>query len=68
LTIDQPLHAKFARLTLQEEKSGLLDDSATIRTNERREAARALFGFIEDEKSIPSQLMVMTAMPIRKSW
>jgi hypothetical protein len=32
------------------------------------EAARALFGFIEDEKSIPSQLMVMRAMPIRKSW
>jgi hypothetical protein len=31
---DHPLHAKFARLTQQEEKDGLLDDSATIGTKE----------------------------------
>jgi DNA phosphorothioation-associated putative methyltransferase len=34
LTADHPLHAKFARLTQQEEKRGLLDDTATIGTKE----------------------------------
>ena len=34
LTSDHPLHAKFARLSEQEEKHGLLDDPATIRTRE----------------------------------
>ena len=34
LTADHPLHARFARLTAQEEKHGLLDDSATIGTRE----------------------------------
>jgi len=34
LTSDHPLHAKFARLSEQEEKRGLLDDPATIGTRE----------------------------------
>jgi DNA phosphorothioation-associated putative methyltransferase len=34
LTTDHPLHAKFARLTEQGDKHGLLDDSATIGTRE----------------------------------
>ena len=34
LTTDHPLHAKFARLTLQEEKHGLFDDTATIGTRD----------------------------------
>ena len=45
LTTDHPLHAKFARLTQQEEKHGLLDDTATIGTREgwsRRLAERGL--------------------------
>jgi DNA phosphorothioation-associated putative methyltransferase len=32
LATDHPLHAKFARLTAQEEKNGLLDDTSTIGT------------------------------------
>jgi DNA phosphorothioation-associated putative methyltransferase len=32
LPLDHPLHAKFARLTAQEEQRGLLDDTATIGT------------------------------------
>jgi hypothetical protein len=34
LTPDHPLHDRFARLTAQEEKHGLLDDSATIGTGD----------------------------------
>ena len=34
LTPDHPLHAKFARLTAQEEKNGLLDDPSGIGTRE----------------------------------
>jgi len=34
VTSDHPLHGKFARLSEQEEKHGLLDDSATIGTKE----------------------------------
>jgi DNA phosphorothioation-associated putative methyltransferase len=34
LPSDHPLHAKFAKLTQQEEKHGLLDDTATIGTAE----------------------------------
>jgi DNA phosphorothioation-associated putative methyltransferase len=34
LNVDHPLHAKFARLTQQEEKHGLLDNLATIGTSE----------------------------------
>ena len=34
LTTDHPLHAKFARLTEQEERHGLLDETATIGTRE----------------------------------
>ncbi len=34
LTADHPLHAKFARLTIQEEKHGLLDDASGIGTRE----------------------------------
>jgi hypothetical protein len=33
-TADHPLRAKFARLTQQEEKHGLLGDTATIGTKE----------------------------------
>ena len=31
---DHPLHGKFARLTQQEEKAGLLEDTATIGTRD----------------------------------
>jgi hypothetical protein len=34
LMADHPLHAKFVRLTAQEEKHGLLDDSSEIGTRE----------------------------------
>jgi DNA phosphorothioation-associated putative methyltransferase len=34
LTTDHPLHVKFARLTEQEERHGLLDETATIGTRE----------------------------------
>jgi hypothetical protein len=34
LPADHPMHAKFAKLTQQEEKQGLLDDTATIGTTE----------------------------------
>jgi DNA phosphorothioation-associated putative methyltransferase len=34
VTADHPLRAKFARLTRQEERCGLLDDSATIGTRQ----------------------------------
>src|SRR4051794_18230831 len=34
LPADHPLHARFAKLTRQEEKHGLLDDTATIGTAE----------------------------------
>jgi DNA phosphorothioation-associated putative methyltransferase len=34
LPADHPLHARFARLTQQEEKHGLLDETATIGTRE----------------------------------
>jgi DNA phosphorothioation-associated putative methyltransferase len=46
LTTDHPLHAKFARLTHQEEKHGLLDDTATIGTKEGWSRRRAERGFV----------------------
>jgi DNA phosphorothioation-associated putative methyltransferase len=46
LTTDHPLHAKFARLTQQEEKYGLLDDTATIGTTEGWQAGLAERGFV----------------------
>jgi DNA phosphorothioation-associated putative methyltransferase len=45
LTPDHPLHARFARLTAQEEKHGLLDDSATIGTRDGWEARLKAAGF-----------------------
>jgi DNA phosphorothioation-associated putative methyltransferase len=45
LANDHPLHAKFARLTQQEEKHGLLDDTATIGTRESWEARLRERGF-----------------------
>jgi DNA phosphorothioation-associated putative methyltransferase len=44
LTTDHPLHAKFARLTQQEEKYGLLDDTATIGTKEGWQARLSALG------------------------
>jgi len=44
-TRDHPLHAKFARLSGQEEKHGLLDDSATIGTREGWKARLSAAGF-----------------------
>ncbi len=41
LTADHPLYARFARLTAQEEKHGLLDGSATIGTREGWQARLA---------------------------
>ncbi|MBI3861812.1 MAG: hypothetical protein HY290_07940, partial [Planctomycetia bacterium] len=40
-----PLHAKFARLTRQEEKHGLLDDASTIGTRAGWQARLAEAGF-----------------------
>ena len=45
VTSDHPLHAKFARLSEQEEKHGLLDDSATIGTREGWQARLSDAGF-----------------------
>jgi DNA phosphorothioation-associated putative methyltransferase len=45
LTTDHPLHAKFARLTQQEEKHGLLDDTATIWTKGGWQARLDATGF-----------------------
>jgi DNA phosphorothioation-associated putative methyltransferase len=45
LPSDHPLHAKFARLTEQEEKHGLLDDSATIGNREGWQARLSERGF-----------------------
>ena len=45
LTADHPLHAKFARLTEQEERRGLLDDTATIGTREGWQARLSARGF-----------------------
>jgi DNA phosphorothioation-associated putative methyltransferase len=45
LTADHPLHAKFALLTQQEEKHGLLDDSATLGTREGWQARLDATGF-----------------------
>ena len=41
LAADHPLHAKFARLTEQEEKHGLLYDNATIGTRQGWQAELA---------------------------
>jgi hypothetical protein len=40
-----PLHAKFARLTEQEEKHGLFDDTATIGTRQGWQARLSAAGF-----------------------
>jgi len=45
VTSDHPLHVRFARLTEQEEKHGLLDDSATIGTREGWQARLSDAGF-----------------------
>ncbi len=45
LTSDHPLHAKFARLTAQEEKHGLLEDSSAIGTREGWSSRLAERGF-----------------------
>jgi DNA phosphorothioation-associated putative methyltransferase len=45
LTADHPLHAKFARLTAQEEKHGLLDDSSAIGNREGWSSRLAERGF-----------------------
>jgi hypothetical protein len=45
LTADHPLHAKFARLTEQEEGRGLLDDTATIGTREGWQVRLSARGF-----------------------
>jgi DNA phosphorothioation-associated putative methyltransferase len=45
LADDHPLYPKFARLTQQEEKHGLLDDTATIGTRDGWEARLGALGF-----------------------
>ena len=45
VTSDHPLHAKFARLSEQEEKHGLLDNSATIGTREGWQVRLSAAGF-----------------------
>jgi hypothetical protein len=45
LTAEHPLHARFARLTAQEEKHALLDDSATIGIQEGWQARLSAAGF-----------------------
>jgi DNA phosphorothioation-associated putative methyltransferase len=46
LTTDHPLHAKFARLSEQEVKYGLLDDAATIGTRDGWQARLSATGFM----------------------
>jgi DNA phosphorothioation-associated putative methyltransferase len=46
LTADHPHHAKFARLSQQEEKHGLLDDTATIGTKDGWQARLNATGFV----------------------
>ena len=46
LMTDHPLHTKFAQLTQQEEKYGLLDDTATIGTREGWQARLTERGFV----------------------
>jgi DNA phosphorothioation-associated putative methyltransferase len=46
LTTDHPIHAKIARLSQQEEKHGLLDDTATIGTKEGWQARLKATGFV----------------------
>jgi DNA phosphorothioation-associated putative methyltransferase len=46
LTTDHPLYAEFARLTAQEEKQGLLDDTATIGTRDGWLTRLAEKGFV----------------------
>jgi hypothetical protein len=46
LTTAHPLHAKFARLSEQEEKHGLLDDAATIGTRDGWRARLSVTGFM----------------------
>jgi DNA phosphorothioation-associated putative methyltransferase len=46
LPADHPLHARFAKLTQQEEQHGLLDDTATIGTREGWERRLAERGFV----------------------
>jgi DNA phosphorothioation-associated putative methyltransferase len=45
LMADHPLHAKFARLSEQEEKHGLLDDAATIGKKDAWEERLRAAGF-----------------------
>jgi len=45
LTAEHPLRARFARLTAQEEKHGLLDDPATIGTRDGWQARLSAAGF-----------------------
>ena len=45
LTPDHPLHPKFAKLTQQEEKHGLLDDTATVGTRQGWQARLNTAGF-----------------------
>jgi DNA phosphorothioation-associated putative methyltransferase len=45
LSPEHPLHARFARLTEQEERHGLLDDTATIGTRAGWQARLAAAGF-----------------------
>ncbi|HEX3447736.1 MAG TPA: hypothetical protein VHS97_05755 [Isosphaeraceae bacterium] len=44
LKADHPIHAKIAPLTQQEEKHGLLDDTATIGTREGWQSRLAATG------------------------
>ena len=46
LATDPPLHVRFARLTQQEEKHGLLDDAATIGTKEGWQPRLTATGFV----------------------
>jgi hypothetical protein len=46
LRADHPFHTEFARLTQQEEKYGLLDDTATIGTKEGWQARLGERGFV----------------------
>ncbi len=45
LTASHPLYARFARLTAQEEKHGLLDDPATFGTKDGWQARLSEAGF-----------------------
>ena len=68
LARDHPLHAKFARLTQQEEKHGLLDDTATIGTRDGWNARLSAAGFaLRGHRLVRCESSTNSSMPAQKT-